>query len=566
MTTPYRRLCEGVPARRAAPAGALACEPRALRAWVAALPMANFAAAVRRLLDALDEFNARQLEGMQRLDVLEILRGAAAPLIAATDRQIVGASFPLPPAKADLGELALAFQHAFATGYRAALAELCAPAGSVPFLRSKQVALAAVRALQHGGEHLARAYLLYRMPPAGSWQALHATHAFAASLRLDTREVDDPLQPDATFDARTVYVQALLFALANPYRYTQREQGEVAALVAALAPHVPLRERNGGPHDVRIDTAADRGPGYLPEERVDGQRDLTCLHLDGLLALLDEQLAAAPPGARALPIRRRGAPALHVDLDLLRRLAGAWGARTERGHARLGGGYLLDSVFGLQDLHFVLAGEEDFATFLGRVRGEAISLSEADRRANWRTGMADPGRAVRLPARVLDQGLGGYRVLWEQGAGVRARVSELVGLGLPDGDAGADWLVGVIRWLRIDEHGRVDAGIELLARRALPAGARAPEGARDRMALRALLLAPLDGDPGAAHDAVLTPTEIARETPALELSVPADLHGMPQPARTLHAAPLRLLEANGLYQHFSCSPRASAAATATSGA
>ena len=70
----------------------------------------------------------------------------------------------------------------------------------------------------------------------------------------------------------------------------------------------------------------------------------------------------------------------------------------------------------------MLAGEEDFATFLGRVRGEAISLSEADRRANWRTGMADPGRAVRLPARVLDQGLGGYRVLWEQGAGVRARV------------------------------------------------------------------------------------------------------------------------------------------------
>ena len=31
-----------------------------------------------------------------------------------------------------------------------------APAGSVPFMRAKQVAQAGVRALQHGGEHLAK--------------------------------------------------------------------------------------------------------------------------------------------------------------------------------------------------------------------------------------------------------------------------------------------------------------------------------------------------------------------------------------------------------------------------
>jgi hypothetical protein len=283
-----------------------------------------------------------------------------------------------------------------------------------------------------------------------------------------------------------------------------------------------------------------------------------------LFAFVDEQLAAASSSARTALFRQRGGPSLQVDIDLARRLVAVWSAHGERAHARLGGGYMLDTVLGMHDLHFVLAGGTDFESFMRRVSGHAISLSESDRGAAWRIGAGDPARATRLAARVLDQSLGGYRILWERGAGgdnVRARVGELVGLALPEPDPEAmpDWMIGVIRWIRIDEQERVDAGVELLARRALPVSARALDGMGTRVPVRGLLLAPLTGNAATDYGALLVSTEIERATHLIELSMPADLQGPPTPAQTTQIDGLRALEAIGIYQHFALPLRVDAA-------
>ncbi|MGN6520113.1 MAG: hypothetical protein ACTHK2_11890 [Dokdonella sp.] len=551
MNAAYRRLATSLPA----PAGsAFAHDARALRAWIDALPMANFQIAARRMLDGLQAFNRTRSEGVRRLEALETLRGTVAQLAAAADKQIIGSSFPLPPQKRELGALALGFQAELALGYRLALAELCAPAGSVPFLRSKQVVLAATRALQHGADWLDKACLLYRTPPAGAWQALHDVHRYIAALRLADRSVEDG---QGQIDARTAYVQALLVALANPYRYTQREQGELVALARVLAPLAQLRER-GGSGDVVVRTDVDRGPGYLPEESASATSEEVSLHLAPMIAVVAERLAAVE-GARSVTIRGRGGPAQTLDAPLARRFLAGWSAHGERSHARVGGGHVLDTVIGLQDLHATLAGGEDFETFMQHVRGQVISLADLDYGASWAKGATGSTRTLKFPARVIDQGLGGYRLLWERGSGnesVRARVAELVGLSLPadaDGERG-DWMVGVIRWIRIDDEGRVDAGVELLARRALPVGLRTLDDSR-RPPVRGVLLAPLNGamqppEPGMDYDALLASTEIDRGVRELELTAPPDLIGPPMPARSGRIGNLRVLEATGIYQHF----------------
>jgi hypothetical protein len=558
MSEAYRRLSSSLPERAAPVAGAFASDPRALRAWVDALPMANFAIATQRLRDGLRELNRQRLDGVRRLEALEILRPSVTQLAAGTEKQIIGASFPLPPQKVELGALALAFQQELALGYRIALVELCAPNGNIPFLRGKQVVLAAVRALQHGDELLAKAYLLYRTAPAGAWQGLHDVYGFIASRRLDDRAIDEAQTQG--LNAREAYAHALLLALANPYRCTQREQGELIAFTRNLAPHCELRQGTGAAKDILIHVDADRGPGYLPEERVPGQRDVLALHLDTMFAFVETQLMGVAANARTAMFRQRGGTSLQIDVGLARRLLGTWNAHGERAHARLGGGYMLDTVLGLHDLHFVLAGATDFESFMRRVSGQMISLSEGDRGAAWRIGAGDPARATRLPARVLDQSLGGYRIVWESGAAggnVHARVGELVGLALPEtnADAKSDWMAGVIRWIRIDEQGRVDAGIELLARRVLPVGVRALNGARQRAAVRGLLLAPLTANGSDDYHALVVSTEIERAANDIELTVPADLLGPPRPARTEAIAGLRVLEATGIYQHFALPPR-----------
>jgi len=550
MNEAYRRLIGNLPWRDAPPGAPFVHDARTLRAWIEQLPMANFQVASRRLLEGLQALNRSRSDGARRLEALEMLRGAVAQLAIVTDKQIVGASFPLPAQKAELGGLALNFQSELALGYRMALAELCAPAGTVPLLRSKQVVLAAVRALQHGSDHLDKASLLYRTPPAGAWQALHDVYRFIATLRLADRDVDGG--HGQLSSATTTYVQALLVALANPYRHTQREQAELVGLARVLAPLAELRDRNGSGGDVIIHTDADRGPGYLPEESKGGQRDALSLRLERLLSTLDEQLAAMRDDARSVSIRARGGQAQTLDLALARRFQADWSAHGERSHTRLGGGHVLDTVIGLQDLHAALAGGEDFETFMRHVRGQVINLSEMDCGASWRNGSGNQARAQKHPARVIDQGLGGYRVLWERSAGgevVRARVAEVVGLAMAADGARPEWMIGVIRWIRIDEEGRVDAGIELLARHALPVGVRALDDDR-RAPVRGLLLASMNPDPGIDYDALLASTEIDRGVREVELTAPADVYGPPKPARSERLDNLRALEMTGIYQHF----------------
>lgn len=545
MSEAYRRLGASLPQRRVPAAGAFAGEARTLRAWIDALPMANFGVAAAAVLDGLRQLNGQRVDAAQRLEGLEMLRQAVLPLAASADQQIIGVSFPLPAQKAELGDLALAFQSELALGYRIALVELCAPAGAVGFLRNRAVVLAAVRALQHGHEHLARAYLLYRTPPSRAWQALHDVHRFIAAARLDDRAIEERDALQST--ARVNYLQALLLALTNPYRHTQREQVDAAAFARMLAPHAELRERGGGERDVLVHMDADRGPGYLPEERAGAARDVLALRLERALAFIDEQLERTPPGARSATFRQRGGAALALDLDLARRFAVDLGARAERSDARLGGGYLLDSVLGLHDLHAVLAGGEDFERFLRRARGDADS--ETERGAIWR-GVAAT-RANLRPVRVLDQSLRGYRLLWDRAGGVsvRVRVGELVGLALPEraAEVAQDWLIGVVRWIRIDEQGGVDAGVELLARRALPIGVRAEHGAL-RTPLRGLLLASMDGS--GAYSSLLAAVEIGRDAGELELTVPADLQGVPAAARSERVSGLESIEVSAAYRRF----------------
>ena len=487
MNERYRRLLRATPERHAPGAGAFTTDSRALRSWVAALPLANFAATARLLLDGLRQINRMRVDAVQRLDALEILRHPVAQLAEQTDKQIVGASFPLPPQKLELGAIALEFQSELSLGYRIALAELCAPSGTVPFMRSKQVTTAAVRALQHGGDHLSKAYLLYRTPPVGAWQSLHDVYRFISMVRSDDRAVEDPLLGSAV-TARLAYAHAILLALANPYRYTQRELLEVIAFTRTVAPYVELRAGAGASGDTAMNTDCDRGPGYLPEERGHSELEVMSIGLAPLLKFIEGQVAILPPGARVATFRLRGGPPVQIDIDLAHRLVDGWTATGERSHTRLGGG---------------------------------------------------------------------YRLLWERGPGgetVRARIGELVGLALPEqSDGTPDWMVGAIRWIRIDGEGRVDAGVELLSRRALPVGVRNTEETGMQSAMRGLLLTSLRPDES-DHTSLITPGLFERASSAVELTLPVDPQGPPAPARTERVRGMGLIEATGIYLQFALPP------------
>jgi cyclic-di-GMP-binding protein len=565
MSALFQRLVRGLPERHAPAKNSFATDGKSLRDWISHLPLANPGATARLLIGALREMNQLRLDAIQRCDALELLRPPVEQVIATLDKQVLGDSFPLPPQKQQLGQLAQDFENELALGYAASIYDMCAPAGAVPFMRGKAAALALTRAIQHRGAYLYQAYLLYNAPPAGAWQNLHDLFRFAIAVRSDDKMVDDPLNGGAQVSVRMAYIHALLLALSNPYRFTQRENNELYALTRIWAVHCELREGRAPVGAIAVRTDSDQSLGYLPEEREVPSEGLWALEISGLTRFLDGQLSMLPPGVAITQFRLRGGATVQADVVFVERLMRAWDNGAERVQQRLAAGHQLDTVIGLLHLHYVLAGNQDFDAFLRKTRGVAIGLHESDRVASWAVAnpTGGPVRAKHVSAKVLDQSLGGYRLVWEKMDGMRIKVGEILGLAplAEDGEA-QDWMVGAVRWLRIEPSGAMDAGVELLAGRALPVGLRSfdPTGT-PRAAMRGVQLEHLPGDEPTGGSWILAPNMFDRDAHEIELTRPGDPYSWPSDAVVETLRDVRVKDNGGGYMRIDLAPAADAGAS-----
>ncbi len=486
MSDSYKRLGEDLP-KPAGGATAFAPEPRKVKAWVAALPRANALATELELTRALESLLAQKLDGAQRLGALEELRAAVIESISLLESQFATNPLPLPPDKARAASVAEGFHLMLGHDYRRAAADLCAPAGAVPFLRGGSVLQALQRAAWHYSRALALAWRVYRPPAAGAWQGLHRVYRFTASLKLEGKPVDDRAT-GGSIDVSTIYLQTLLLAAVNPYAFGQLEQDMLWPITRGFASRCGLSNQPSDALAPVVPADADRGPGP-------GAADESHSQWLDLRAFSDEV-------GRALGRVRDGqadlvagtGPGVRVGNDLLIRLRRAFGQIAARGLVRLPAGHRLETVLGLSGLHYFLAGQRDFDSFMKHSVQGAVHVITG---AAWTQGAAGMTKVSRFTGRVLDQSLGGYRMAWDSAEQARARVGELVGLNFGDEGEDQDWMVGVMRWLRYEDDGSLSAGVELLSRRSSAVALRvvSPDGG-SRQVNRAVEIFPIDGQRG----------------------------------------------------------------------
>jgi hypothetical protein len=92
-------------------------------------------------------------------------------------------------------------------------------------------------------------------------------------------------------------------------------------------------------------------------------------------------------------------------------------------------------------------------------------------------------------------------------------------------------MIGAIRWLRIETSGALDAGVELLARRALPVGLRSFDAHNTpRSAMRGVFLEAMNHDDEAVRGSILAPHLFDRDAREIELTRPGDPFGWPPEA------------------------------------
>jgi cyclic-di-GMP-binding protein len=460
MTDAYRRLREGMPEPGMNTTGRFHADPKKVKAWVAALPRANAMATQQELDTALASLSSQRLEGSQRLSVMDELRGVVVESIALLEQQFAGSSLPLPPAKAQQAQHAEMFHLWLAHGYRKSAVEICSPSGSVPMLRGNSVLQCLQRAAWHYSRSLALSWRIYRAPSAGTWQGLHRVHRFASELKLESKLVEDKLAK-VSIDIHTLYIQTLLMAVSNPLAFSQAEQDSLWPVARSFAPLSPLLNDPPEVNAPVVPEDADRGPG----PGASGESHALWLDVRSFIRETEQALSRQRDGfAELVPGRGIG---YRLSVDMLMRLKRAFGLSAARTFKRLQASHSIDTVIGLSGLHYYLAGQRDFDTFMRQASQQTVHVVE---RASWASVNTDANRLPRIPARVLDQSLGGYRMAWDNANQIRAKVGEIVGMTLAGENEEPDWMVGVVRWLRYEINGGLSAGVELLARRSTALG------------------------------------------------------------------------------------------------
>lgn len=462
MSQSYRLLSEGMPKPQGLGTAKFPADARKTKLWVAALPRANALATQQNLAQALDSLSGQKLDGAHRLSVLEELRVAIGESIGLLKREYAGSALPLAAAKASAAQQVEGFHLALAHAYRKAAVMFCAPAGNIPMLRGGSVALALARSAWHYSQALAVAWRVYRAPGAGVWQGLHRVHHFALEHKLDTKSIEDPLA-GASVEIHSLYLQTMLMAVTHPLAFSQLEQDALWQGTADFATHCALLRTEPRANAPVVPEDADRGPG----PGAVGETQAQWLDMGPFCAEVDAALARQRDGfSNLMPTRGLG---IRVSVEMLQRLKRSFGLAAARSHKRLAASHGLRTVFGLSSLHFYLAGQRDFESF---VRQASLRIVHVVNRVSWARASTDASRVPVHEARVLDQSLGGYRMAWDHADQIRARVGELVGLTLADADEDPEWMIGVIRWLRYEDDGGLSAGVELISRRTVAVGLR----------------------------------------------------------------------------------------------
>ena len=490
MPANFVRLLKDLPVRRKPNKDSFPTQGKLVRQWIESLPLANSGVTAKMLYNGLKELNTLEVDALARLETLELLRQPINFTLGGMDKHVIGQPLPLPQQKRQIGQVMKDFHRELSLGYKLAIVDMCGPKGSVPFLRGRYALLAVVRAMEHLCALLGKCYLTYSEVPPGAWSELNALFSYAISQNLHEKLEKDPQVAGVSISPMSCYLQAALMFLTNPYRLTQREIVDVEAASRVWAAHAVLRLDNRGEGVFLIDADTDAGPGVRV---ADSARRIWRLDCAALVQIIRSQFDSVGRDGMMTPRSKLGQSVV-LHIDLVERLLLAWGFGGERIHQRMPAGHMLEVAIGLQAAHYLIGGNKDFNMFVNALSQVGVSLSDRERSAAWAQASSESAKPALSRVEVQDQSLGGYRVYWPSAANLRCKVGELIVLSAPvdeDDDDPRDWLVGVLRWLRGGNNDSLEAGIQLLSRKAEAVGIRATTEGRNKVLHRGLKLSPL---------------------------------------------------------------------------
>ncbi|AOY87026.1 GTPase [Marinobacter salinus] len=474
--------------------------PRAFKAWVDQLPMANIGEVSRQLYHAVIELNHLFIAPQTRMQLLELIRQKIHFVCDELSRHYLGLAVALPEKQRKIANLSQALQLHLASGYKLCVLEFLD--GNGVDKNRRQVAMATHRAISELAATIVRSHQLYCPSPAQSWLECHRLFRFAYHNKLSVTQVEDgTLQHRHSSSVADSYKRILLLGCSRPNQLRQAELLQVYELSEAWSEYTSCGPDIEDDSLFVVNMERDNPPIYRslldhkPEEESFGfdTRDLSAMVSDTVHA------------------RRNNASAendLHIPAKisdtLLLHLSQALGIIAKRNFNRIDSQGTLEVCVGLTAAHYFVAGEKTFTEFVNgndnahhddenlfvrsaRKNGDAWSgahdagpsdeaLHSADTPITFRgnygtspTTVADKNRPRSHHALLINTSPGGYCVVWESNIPPSLQAGEVLGV---REQRTHPWSVAVVRWIRQIKNQGTQVGIELLAPSASPCGVR----------------------------------------------------------------------------------------------
>ena len=431
-------------------------QPRRVKAWLEALPLANIVEASRSISDALISLNRTKLDIETRLKLLELYSTAINNLVPELEHKYTMVALPLPEKSRQAANLARRLYVELAYGYKIILVDRLQKKRMRLGGRA-QLHLLIQRAMDALSKALCAFYKTYSPTPPGMWSEIHQLAHLALQRNLHDKPVDGGHN-----SISSTYKKALLLALANPYKLMQGEVDKATDYLvqhANLAKLHPIQDKQSTSGVFVINLDSDTPPKSLEQNAKTTLHNHILLGTDVLVSTLNEQIARLETASmqRTLNLPDH---AKHVSyISLMRRLLKDWTFMPKRKFQRMKNNAVMEICVGLRaTCHFISS------------QPEAVERSALDFRIDTMPGTARAGDSERAHFAtsqwaVTNESAGGMGLKCVSGVSQPIRIGEIIGLRTEDS---RNWNIGVVRRVFSENPDDMELGVQMLAPAATP--------------------------------------------------------------------------------------------------
>ena len=424
--------------------------PKKARGWIESLPLTKTFEAAKMVAQNLEALNHAKMPAEERVALVDIYRPVIAVLLDELEAVYAYSVLPLPAKQREAFDLARELRTQCAYAYKILLLEKSAKL--MMFGAKKHQPGAMYWAMFYLQSQLLQSYKTYHPCPPGVWQEIHSLFQHADEQGL-LSEIGDA---DTKWTMQDLYTDAMMIALADPYRLMFKEVDKVQETLRQNRGLVDIRISNDGLNLQRLFVVALDGD-QPPKVLVQGMP----LPPGQVLRLIDPTRLVDKLQQRARPQSGGGggaakSRATHDLADLQQRLIRLWGDPPKRQFRRNQADSSVALCGGIKAIAYFteLATNEDPEADAKAIRdGDTVPLLKIPQ---------DPmSQMIGVEMwQVLNQSANGLRLYRESGGSVGVTVGEVVGVRF---FGGRNWNVGVVRWLTLLEGNALEFGVELIA-------------------------------------------------------------------------------------------------------